>query len=41
MEYEKEHFDFKKNLTFLAIIFVLMFCDHNFIVGFYFRTRFE
>jgi hypothetical protein len=34
MEYEKELFEFWKCLTFLTIIFVLMICDHNLIVGF-------
>jgi hypothetical protein len=34
MEYEKKLFEFWKCLTFLTIIFVLMICDHNLIVGF-------
>ncbi len=34
MEYEKELFEFWKCLTFLTIIFVLVICDHNLIVGF-------
>jgi hypothetical protein len=36
MEYERKHFDLWKNFTFLAIIFVLVFYDHNFIVEFLF-----
>jgi hypothetical protein len=36
MEYEKKLFEFWKCLTFLAIIFVLMICDHNLIAGFLF-----